>query len=43
MTRSTSTLALDLTFALNTYKKTGSVRELFYVKRFAAMLICGDY
>ena len=29
MTRSTSTLALDLTFALNKYKQTGDVRELF--------------
>ena len=43
MSRSTSNLAIDFTFALNAYKTTGCYRELFYVKRFAAMLICGDY
>lgn len=43
MTRSTSTLALDFTFALNKYKQTGDVRELFFIKRFASMLIAGMY
>lgn len=43
MTRNSSSLALDLTFALNKYRKTGDVRELFYIKRFASMLIAGVY
>lgn len=43
MTRNSSTLALDLTFALNKYKQTGDVRELFFIKRFASMIIAGVY
>lgn len=43
MQRSTSTLANDFSFALNAYKLTGSVKESWYVKRFAAMLLAGDY
>ena len=43
MSRSTSTLALDFTFALNKYKQTGDVRELFYIKKFASMIIAGVY
>lgn len=43
MQRSTSALANDFSFALNAYKLTGSIKELWYVKRFAAMLLAGDY
>lgn len=43
MTRSTSALANDFSFALNAYKLTGSVKELWYLKRFAALLISGQY
>lgn len=43
MTRNSSALALDFTFALNKYKQTGDVRELFYIKKFASMLIAGVY
>lgn len=43
MQRSTSALANDFSFALNAYKLTGSIKELFYVKRFAALLLAGDY
>lgn len=43
MTRNSSALALDLTFALNKYKQTGDVRELFYVRKFAQMILAGNY
>lgn len=43
MSRSTSTLALDFTFALNKYKQTGDFRELFYVRKFAQMILAGNY
>lgn len=34
---------LDFTFALNKYKQTGDVRELFYVRKFAQMILAGNY
>lgn len=43
MSRSTSNLAIDFSFALNAYKTTGCYRELFYVKTYAAKLLAGDY
>lgn len=43
MSRSTSNLAIDFSFALNAYKTTGCYRELFYVKKFAQMILAGNY
>lgn len=41
MNRNTSALACDFQFALLAYQQSGCCRELFYLKRFAAMLIAG--
>lgn len=43
MTRNKSNLALDFEFALNCYKATGCYRELFYVRKFAQMILAGNY
>lgn len=43
MSRSTSNLAIDFSFALNAYKTTGCYRELWFVKQYAARLIEGKY
>lgn len=43
MTRNSSNLNKDFTFALEAYKATGCYRELFYVKKFAQMILAGNY
>lgn len=43
MSRNSSHLARDLQFALDVWRKTGSIKDLWFVKTYAAKLLAGDY